>query len=330
MPEVGLPPVDYRRFLSDVASGFTVLVFIVVIIPYFRETLKKWIMINYNLAIAIIIAAIIISPAIGFAINAISYAFLDKAVKMFAGERIFHEVLNKLNIVNYRNILEFKDEFEEINHYFNLKNSLPIVVTNERNQEYKDLLKSLEEIEDKLIIERPGIIGEGIEAVHGGYIMLRNIAYLMLVFALFFFLLPLLSLLFSKFPLFQVFNVSLDLENFKIILSLTLAILFTFLFSFIDNKIIIKIKNILMTRGPIFIVINIIISIMLLLILPILLSIKIYDNNTFICPYIAILFSFIAILFSFSLLMLFLSTLALVYYHWHVFLAALHVARKRW
>jgi len=326
MPEVGLPPVDYRRFLSDVASGFTVLVFIVVIIPYFRETLKKWIMINYNLAIAIIIAAIIISPAIGFAINAISYAFLDKAVKMFAGERIFHEVLNKLNIVNYRNILEFKDEFEKINHYFNLKNSLPIVVTNERNQEYKDLLKSLEEIEDKLIIERPGIIGEGIEAVHGGYIMLRNIAYLMLVFALFFFLLPLLSLLFSKFPLFQVFNVSLDLENFKIILSLTLAILFTFLFSFIDNKIIIKIKNILMTRGPIFIVI----SIMLLLILPILLSIKIPDNNTFICPYIAILFSFIAILFSFSLLMLFLSTLALVYYHWHVFLAALHVARKRW
>ena len=187
MPEVGLPPVDYRRFLSDVASGFTVLVFIVVIIPYFRETLKKWIMINYNLAIAIIIAAIIISPAIGFAINAISYAFLDKAVKMFAGERIFHEVLNKLNIVNYRNILEFKDEFEEINHYFNLKNSLPVVVTNERNQEYKDLLKSLEEIEDKLDIERPNIIGEGIKAVFGGYIMFRNIAYIMLIFTLFFY-----------------------------------------------------------------------------------------------------------------------------------------------
>ena len=211
MPEVGLPPVDYRRFLSDVASGFTVLVFIVVIIPYFRETLKKWIMINYNLAIAIIIAAIIISPAIGFAINAISYAFLDKAVKMFAGERIFHElVLNNLNIVNYRNILEFKDEFEEINHYFNLKNSLPVDVTNERNQEYKDLLKSLEEIEDKLDIERPDIIGEGIKAVFGGYIMFRNIAYIMLSLALFFFLLQLLSLPFSKIPLFQ-FNVSPDL-----------------------------------------------------------------------------------------------------------------------
>jgi len=187
MPEVGLPPVDYKKFLSDLASGFTALVLIVVIIPYFRETLKKWITINYNLAIAIVIAAVIISPALGFAINAISYAFLDKAVKMFAGERIFHEVLNKLNIVSYKNILEFKDKFEEINHYFNLKNSLPVVVTNERNQEYKDLLKSLEEIEDKLDIERPNIIGEGIKAVFGGYIMFRNIAYIMLIFTLFFY-----------------------------------------------------------------------------------------------------------------------------------------------
>jgi len=41
MPEVGLPPVDYKKFLSDLASGFTALVLIVVIIPYFRETLKK-------------------------------------------------------------------------------------------------------------------------------------------------------------------------------------------------------------------------------------------------------------------------------------------------
>ena len=241
MPEVGLPPVDYRRFLSDVASGFTVLVFIVVIIPHFREILKNWIMINYNLAVAIIIAAIIISPALGFAINAISYAFLDKAVKMFAGERIFHEVLNKLNIVNYRNILEFKDEFEEINHYFNLKNSLPVIVTNERNQ-YKDLLKSLEEIRDKLIIERPGIIGEGIEAVLGGYIMFRNIA-LMLVFALFFFLFFILS----------------------------------------------------------------------------------HHNSLCVTQTIHII-----ILLLFSIFMLFLAALARVYYHWHVFLAALHVARKRW
>jgi len=305
MPEVGLPPVDYRRFLSDVASGFTVLVLIVVIIPYFRETLKKWIMINYNLAIAIIIAAIIISPVIGFAINAISYAFLDKAVKMFAGERIFHElVLNNLNIVNYRDILEFKDEFEEINHYFNLKNSLPVVVTNERNQEYKDLLKSLEEIRDKLINERPGIIGEGIEAVHGGYIMLRNIAYLMLSLALFFSLLQLLSLLFSKFPLFQVFNV--------LFLSLILAILIPPSMCIIPpliSGIIKKIIIFLMTQRP---AIFIVISIILLIIIS------------------SIFSPFVAILFFFSLLILFLSTLALVYYHWHVFLAALHVARKWW
>ena len=303
MPEVGLPPVDYRRFLSDVASGFTVLVLIVVIIPYFRETLKKWIMINYNLAVAIIIAAIIISPALGFAINAISYAFLDKAVKMFAGERIFHEVLNKLNIVNYRNILEFKDEFEEINHYFNLKNSLPVVVTNERNQEYKDLFKSLEEIRDKLIIERPGIIGESIEAVLGGYIMFRNIAYLMLVFALFFSLLSLFQCFHVKIENFNISPLSslFSRENFKMILSLILAILI----------------SPLITRNPIFIVI----SIMLALILPI---------SFPKCPFITIIFPFIAILFFFSLLMLFLSTLAKVYYHWHVFLAALHVARKRW
>ena len=278
---------------------------IVVIIPYFRETLKKWITINYNLAIAIIIAGIIISPALGFAINAISYAFLDKAVKMFAGERIFHEVLNKLNIISYKNILEFKDKFEEINHYFNLKNSLPVVVTNERNQEYKDLLKSLEEIEDKLDIERPDIIGEGIKAVFGGYIMFRNIAYIMLIFTLFFFLLLLLSSLFSRFPpllsllswlssLFSRFLESkFSLENFRIILSLILAIL---------------IPPLMTRSSAIAIFIISIISLLILL---------------FICP-------FIAILFFFSLLMLFLSFLALVYYHWHVFLAALHVARKRW
>jgi len=230
-------------------------VFIVVIIPYFRETLKKWIMINYNLAIAIIIAAIIISPVIGFAINAISYAFLDKAVKMFAGERIFHElVLNNLNIVNYRDILEFKDEFEEINHYFNLKNSLPVVVTNERNQEYKDLLKSLEEIRDKLINERPGIIGEGIEAVHGGYIMLRNIAYLMLSLALFFFLLSLLSSLSSRFP--QVIEI-LKSEGFKIMLPLILTIIILLLIPLLMTLIekIIELLSPLMTRTTIFIVI---------------------------------------------------------------------------
>ena len=319
MPEVGLPPVDYRRFLSDVASGFTVLVFIVVIIPYFRETLKKWIMINYNLAIAIIIAAIIISPVIGFAINAISYAFLDKAVKMFAGERIFHElVLNNLNIVNYRDILEFKDEFEEINHYFNLKNSLPVVVTNERNQEYEDLLKSLGEIRDKLINERPGIIGEGIEAVHGGYIMLRNIAYIMLSFALFFSLLSLLSLLSNQVillilaifvsPLMWIILPlisGLSNQVISLILAISIPPSMWIIFEIIkENKVILLITQ----RPAIFIVI----IIMLLIIIFLLIN------------------PFIAILFFFSLLMLFLSTLALVYYHWHVFLAALHVARKWW
>jgi len=321
MPEVGLPPVDYRRFLSDVASGFTVLVLIVVIIPYFRETLKNWIMINYNLAIAIIIAAIIISPALGFAVNAISYAFLDKAVKMFAGERIFHDVHNKLNIVNYRDILEFKDEFEEINHYFNLKNSLPVDVTNERNQEYK-LFKSLEEIEDKLSIERPGIIGEGIEAVLGGYIMLRNIAYLMLSFALFFSLLSLLSLLSNQVillilaifvsPLMWIILPlisGLSNQVISLILAISIPPSMWIIFEIIkirlkENKIIL-----LMTQRP---AIFIVIIIMLLII------------------YFLKFNPFIAILFFFSLLMLFLSTLALVYYHWHVFLAALHVARKWW
>ncbi len=185
MPEVGLPPVDYRRFLSDVASGFAALVLIVSnIIPYLD--FKKCVELAPKIDIlAIIITAIFVSPALGFAINGISYASLERIIEMFANMGGFHRILDKLNVINYTNISKHKDKFKEINDYFGLKYSLP--VNNKRNQ-FKDLFKSLEEIEDKLDIERPDIIGEGLKAVSGGYIMFRNIAYIMLSLALFLFL----------------------------------------------------------------------------------------------------------------------------------------------
>ena len=128
--------------------------------------------------------------------------------------------------------------------------------------------------------------------------MLRNIAYLMLSFALFFSLLSLFSLL-----------LLLSNQVISLILAISIPPSMWIIFEIIkirlkENKIIL-----LMTQRP---AIFIVIIIMLLII------------------YFLKFNPFIAILFFFSLLMLFLSTLALVYYHWHVFLAALHVARKWW
>jgi len=290
MPEVGLPPVDYRRFLSDVASGFAALVLIVSnIIPYLD--FKKWIELAPKIDIlAIIITAIFVSPALGFAINGISYASLERIIEMFANMGGFHRILDKLNVINYTNISKHKDKFKEINDYFGLKYSLP--VNNKRNQ-FKDLFKSLEEIEDKLDIERPDIIGEGLKAVSGGYIMFRNIAYIMLSLALF---------------LFLFFISSHHIPHFQDLLILILLILIPLL-----------IMLIISLSKSLIIFISIMLSIVMMSCLFCLL------NSLCVTQSIHII-----ILLLFSIFMLFLATLAKVYYHWHVFLAALHVARKRW
>ena len=290
MPEVGLPPVDYRRFLSDVASGFAALVLIVSnIIPYLD--FKKWIELAPKIDIlAIIITAIFVSPALGFAINGISYASLERIIEMFANMGGFHRILDKLNVINYTNISKHKDKFKEINDYFGLKYSLP--VNNKRNQ-FKDLFKSLEEIEDKLDIEKPDIIGEGLKAVSGGYIMFRNIAYIMLSLALF---------------LFLFFISSHHIPHFQDLLILILLILIPLL-----------IMLIISLSKSLIIFISIMLSIVMMSCLFCLL------NSLCVTQSIHII-----ILLLFSIFMLFLATLAKVYYHWHVFLAALHVARKRW
>jgi len=303
------PAIDYRRLLSDAGSGLIAIVLFGVAIYvckiykndldliFIRDLIisLEWIynnMVNNgNAILAMIFVILFVSPVVGFIINAISYALLNDVVCMIVDCKFYQKLLKQLNVKNFDKIIEeFGEHFKIIEEYFCLS------YESKKAKLSLNIDKWFDDIEDRLSVSHPDIIREH-ETVLGGYIMFRNFA-LILAFCIIFIL------------------ISFNLNN-PMVFGFFI-ILFVSIFVFLT-----PLKFLLLVAMP-----------LLILTLPCPPFNSLYTPSWFETPIfnkqisqfgltIAILLV-IAELGSFLL-----SALALTYYHYHVFLAALYIASGR-
>ncbi|RLG28310.1 hypothetical protein DRO03_10100 [Methanosarcinales archaeon] len=197
VPAIGVPSLDYKRFLSDTGSGLVASASLAIVIyicgtndechiskfvtelyNYFRPI---FLLLTNNAGISgdviILTIVIFISIILGFTVNALSYLLLDDLIDRIVDNACFQKILriSNSNNISYYGIEKFSDHFSSIDEYFGLKNKLSDCKRDE-NRKYE---KCLIEIKTRLSIECPNIVGNWGE-VHGGYIMFRNFVFIIL------------------------------------------------------------------------------------------------------------------------------------------------------
>ncbi len=182
MVEVNLPSLEYRRYLSDAASGLIALISLGIIIFignneainnfYYNIYNNSSIKIDWtNVIIVLIVIILFISPLVGFIINCLSYALFNDLIEEIANLKRFQTLLKILGTRNYYIIYENYSKYcNEIFSHFDINN-----LHNMRGN--KGCGKCIGEIEYLLGIENPETI-KGAEAIRGGYVMFRNLLFI--------------------------------------------------------------------------------------------------------------------------------------------------------
>lgn len=318
MPAIGVPSLDYKKFLSDAGSGLVALASLAIVIyicgsndkcnlelvNYLYDCFKPMFSplennIEISGAVIIIVTVILLSSImLGFIVNALSYLFLDDLIDHIVDNARFQGILeiSNRNNISYNGIKEkFEGHFGSIDKHFNLKNGLSEC----ENQKYE---KCIIEIKTRLSIECPNIVGDWGE-VHGGYIMFRNFIFIIL-FCLFFTVLSFLDLHYIS-------------QN--VIASILIVILALALLCMLISSECIPGHGCPMFYSLYYIILSFMIP-LLIAFLPV-----VHDPSIF-CGVSRFGLEIIGISIISLNILFFLSAFALTYYHYHIFIAAMYVS----
>ena len=315
MPAIGVPSLDYKKFLSDAGSGLVALASLAIVIYICGSNECNFELVNYlyncfksmfsplknntGISGAVIILTIIllISIMLGFIVNALSYLLLDDLIDWIVDNTCFQKILkiSNSNNISYNGIEKFKDYFKSIDDYFKPKNELSKC----KDQKYE---KCLIEIKTRLSIECPNIVGDWGE-VHGGYIMFRNFIFIIL---------------------FCLFFTILSFWNWSHISQNVTALIILVMLALIPLAMLASLQCIPGSGRPMFYPLY---YILLSFVVPLLIAFLpvVHDPSRF-CGVSRLGLEIIGISIISLNILFFLSAFALTYYHYRIFIAAMYVS----